>query len=65
MNEYLDASGAMAYLGGQRPLSRSTLSRFMASGKLRFYRIGRSVRFRRADLDEFLSKCACGGEVGR
>ncbi len=48
---WLDYQGAQEYSG----LSRGFLWQRVASGELRAYKVGRKVRIRRSDLDEFLS----------
>lgn len=49
----LSVSEACDYLS----LSRRALSRLQGSGSIKFVRIGRAVRFRRSDLDEFIASC--------
>lgn len=41
-------------------VSRSTLFKLTAGGALRFLKIGKSVRFRRADIAAFVEKLAAG-----
>lgn len=46
---------ALAFLA----VSRSTLAGLVRTGELPVVRIGRSVRFRRADLERFVSRNLC------
>ncbi len=54
--EWLDYADAEHYCG----LSRITLWRRVKSGDLPAYRVGRSVRFRRTDLDALFEERAPG-----
>ena len=51
-NLWLDYRSAQEYSG----LSRGFLWQRITSGELRAYKVGRKVRIRRADLDDFLSR---------
>lgn len=50
----VDVHGACRLLA----VSRSTLFKLTSSGDLRFLKIGKSVRFRRADLTAFVDALA-------
>ena len=52
--EWLDYADAERYCG----LSRVSLWRLVKSGELPAYRVGRSVRFRRTELDNFFEERA-------
>ena len=47
---WLTNAEALEYLG----LSKATLSRFRSSGKLPYSKVGKSVYYRRSDLDKLL-----------
>ena len=51
---YVDYSGAERYTG----LSRVTLWKALKRGELKASKVGSAVRFRLADLDEFMSSKA-------
>lgn len=40
-------------------VSRSTLSQWMKTGKIPYSKIGRSPRFDRDELDEWIKSCGC------
>jgi excisionase family DNA binding protein len=52
--ELVDTTAAAGYLA----VHPNTLRRLVAEGHVRFYRVGRSVRFDVADLDRYLDSCA-------
>ena len=49
---WFDYGSAQRYSG----LSRGFLWQKIAAGELRAYKVGRKVRIRRSDMDEFLSR---------
>lgn len=51
---YISMNDAAAYLG----VSRRTLERLIGSRRLRHYRLGRTIRLRRKDLDEYMESLA-------
>ena len=56
-----DETAAAEYLGGNAPVSTRTLQRWRAEGSGPiFVKIGRLVRYRKPDLDNFLAKHAVG-----
>ena len=57
MTHHLDPQAAAEYLGGNRPLSKQTLAIYRLRGTGPTYiKIGRQIRYRRADLDQWLDQ---------
>lgn len=55
-DELLDRKAAAKYLGGNKPLNPGTLAVWDCTKRynLNPIKVGRSVRYRRSDLDKFL-----------
>lgn len=49
--DFLDIAGAAAYLG----VKASFIRRLVLEKRVRYYKVGKLVRFRAADLDAFLA----------
>lgn len=54
MKEFLNANEAAEFLG----LSKSTIYSWVASKRLPFHRLGRALRFRKAELESWLDNNA-------
>ena len=57
-DELLDRKSAAKYLGGTRPLNPGTLAVWDCTKRhdLKPVKVGRSVRYRRSELDKFLQR---------
>jgi excisionase family DNA binding protein len=58
---WLTNAEAMAYLG----LSRPTLSRYRATGRLRYSKIGKNIYYRRSDIEAILESSLRSSTTGR
>lgn len=58
IEELLDRRAAAKYLGGTKPLNPGTLAVWDCTKRhdLKPVKVGRSVRYRRSDLDKFLER---------
>lgn len=51
--DWFDFAGAAAYCG----ITVRHLKRLKGEGRIPFYKVGKPVRFRRQDLDQFIEAC--------
>lgn len=57
MNEFLTMKEVMEYL----KVSRTAVYSWLNEGKLKAYKVGRSVRFKRSDIENFIKEWGKNG----